>query len=72
MPLYEYTCQECGQQAELLVRDGGALQCPQCGSPKLQKLLSIVAAPSRGESPGGGGDGPAGPCGSSCGCHPRR
>jgi putative FmdB family regulatory protein len=71
MPLYEYTCQECGLQAELLVRNNGSPQCPKCGSPKLEKLLSIVAAPSRGESHSRGEDRPPGPCGSSCGCHPR-
>ena len=71
MPLYDYTCQECGQQAELLVRSDAPPQCPQCGSAKLSKLLSIVAAPSRGESSGRGEELPSGPCGSSCACFPQ-
>jgi putative FmdB family regulatory protein len=71
MPLYEYACEECGQQAELLVRTGGSPQCPTCGSSQLRKLLSIVAAPSRGESSSRGEDRPPGPCGSSCGCFPQ-
>ena len=71
MPLYEYTCEECGQQAELLVRAGAQPRCPQCGSPKLSKLLSIVAAPSRGESSSRDQDSPSRPCGPSCGCFPQ-
>ena len=72
MPLYEYLCQDCQSQAELLVTASSQPACPQCGSAKLTKLLSIVAAPGRtsaeGVSPRAGG----GPCGPSCGCHPHR
>jgi len=71
MPLYEYACQECGQQAELLVRSGPPPECPQCGSSNLSKLLSIVASPARGEASGRGADLPVGPCGSSCACFPK-
>lgn len=71
MPLYEYACQQCGQQAELLVRTGSQPNCPKCGSPKLNKLLSIVAAPNRGEPQGRGQDATPGPCGSSCACFPQ-
>lgn len=70
MPLYEYACDQCGQQAELLVRPGVEPKCPKCGSSKLSKLLSIVAAPSRGESSGRERDFPSRPCGPSCGCFP--
>jgi len=68
MPLYEYLCQDCGEQSELLVGSREQPECPRCGAPKLSKLLSIVAAPSRGtptESKP-----PGGSCGSGCGCHP--
>jgi putative FmdB family regulatory protein len=41
MPIYEYRCQECDRTFELLVRDGGALHCPSCGSTSLTKLLSV-------------------------------
>ena len=70
MPLYEYACQECGQQAELLVRADAGPRCPKCGGANLSKLLSIVAPPSRGEAPSRGQDMPTGPCGSSCACFP--
>ena len=71
MPLYEYACRECGHEAELLVRSSVDPKCPKCGSSKLSKLLSIVAAPSRGETSGRGQDLPPGPCGSSCACFPQ-
>jgi putative FmdB family regulatory protein len=70
MPLYEYVCRHCNTQSELLVQAARQPECPQCGSSKLTKLLSVVAAPNRagiGPAPGPS----AGPCGPSCGCHPR-
>ena len=70
MPLYEYTCEECGNQSEQLVTNGAKPNCPDCGSPKLTKLFSIVAAPNRGNSPAGGPARPGGSCGSGCGCYP--
>ena len=42
MPIYEYQCQVCGHQLEVLqkVSDAPLKKCPECGKPKLQKLLS--------------------------------
>ena len=42
MPIYEYACSACGHQLEVLqkVSDAPLKKCPQCGRPKLQKLLS--------------------------------
>ncbi|HEY1773101.1 MAG TPA: zinc ribbon domain-containing protein [Gammaproteobacteria bacterium] len=42
MPIYEYQCQACGHQLEVLqkVSDTPLKKCPECGKPKLQKLLS--------------------------------
>lgn len=48
MPLYEYRCQKCGEDCELLVRNDNDVKCPQCGSMKLARQLSVVAAPSSG------------------------
>jgi putative FmdB family regulatory protein len=70
MPLYEYGCQECGQQLELLVTASSQPACPKCGSEKLTKLLSIVAAPTRNGASGESNAKPSGSCGSHCGCHP--
>ena len=71
MPLYEYACQECGKESELLVSGSTQPVCPKCGSAKIDKLLSIVSTHMRGAS--GGGERPqssGGSCGSGCGCHP--
>jgi putative FmdB family regulatory protein len=42
MPVYEYRCRDCGATFEVLVRDGDAVVCPQCGSSSLSKLLSAA------------------------------
>jgi putative FmdB family regulatory protein len=70
MPIYEYLCQKCDNQVELLVHAGSMPECPECGSAKLTKLLSIVAAPTRDASSGGSPGPSSGSCGASCGCHP--
>ena len=77
MPLYEYRCNECTAEFEVLVRTVSSdprPSCPACGATEVRKVLSLVAArPSRrGESgaletalaqPRGGGC-----CGGACGC----
>ncbi|MEM8865781.1 MAG: zinc ribbon domain-containing protein, partial [Planctomycetota bacterium] len=72
MPLYEYLCRDCDSQVELLVRSANEKpNCPDCGSGRLMKLLSVPAAPSATHSAGSdGGEPPTGPCGSACGCFP--
>ena len=42
MPIYEYKCQECGKTSEIFLRslDSQNIQCPLCGSSKLDKILS--------------------------------
>jgi putative FmdB family regulatory protein len=70
MPLYEYHCEECGGESELLVSSSVTPECPQCGSERLSKLLSIVAAPSREDASGGRAGPASGSCGARCGCHP--
>jgi putative FmdB family regulatory protein len=70
MPLYEYACQECGKESELLVTSSSQPECPKCGSTKVSKLLSIVASPSRGAAANDRGPSSSGSCGAHCGCHP--
>jgi putative FmdB family regulatory protein len=70
MPIYEYMCQECQSQAELLVQGSEQPECPKCGSAKLTKLLSVVAAPGRDAAAASGPNLSGGSCGSGCGCHP--
>lgn len=70
MPLYEYACQECKCESELLVNNGSQPACPKCGSPKMDKLFSIIATHTRGGSPGERPQSSGDSCGSHCGCHP--
>jgi putative FmdB family regulatory protein len=72
MPIYEFHCDKCGKDSELLVRssDWKNSECPHCGSKKLSKKFSTfastgVATPAG--KPGGGGGHSCG--GGSCGCH---
>lgn len=62
MPLYEYRCKACGHEFEDMRRscDADAQEnCPKCGKPKLQRLMSSFAT---------GGSGSGGfSTGSSCG-----
>ena len=44
MPIYEYTCDACRHDFEALVRMDEKPACPECGSRKLEKHLSVPAA----------------------------
>jgi len=46
MPIYEYACQKCGNEFELLVRGQDKAACPKCKSAKLEKKLSLPAIKS--------------------------
>ena len=43
MPIYEYACNECGQEFEALVRSTTVPECPNCHSQALEKQLSVFA-----------------------------
>ena len=45
MPIYEYQCTSCGHSLEALqkITDGPLLDCPACGAPNLQKLVSAAS-----------------------------
>ncbi len=46
MPLYEYECKDCSKQVEILVSAPTTKpDCPECGSKKLTKLLSVIGSP---------------------------
>jgi putative FmdB family regulatory protein len=52
MPLYEYRCKECNRESELLVKNlDSQPECPECGSKRLDKLLSVIGSPVIGSSP---------------------
>jgi len=41
MPIYEFSCQKCGAQFELLVRRTTELACPECNNTSLERLMSL-------------------------------
>ncbi len=75
MPIFEYSCDDCGTKFEKLVRrsaDADAVACPGCGEKHLKTEYSTfaarAAAPKAAETPCGGGGCGAGLCGSGmCG-----
>ena len=60
MPIYEYTCDDCGNEFELLIRGQEKPECPSCNSGKLSRSLSVTAAPRSGSAE------PACPAKNSC------
>ena len=44
MPIYEYRCSECGHELEKIqkISDLPLKDCPACGKPALQKLISAA------------------------------
>lgn len=73
MPIYEFHCDKCGRDSEILVRsaDWSGTKCPHCGSSKLDKKFSTFA--SGGGNDGGacetGGSRGGGCCGGHCHGH---
>ena len=45
MPIYEYQCDACGHQVELIQKfsDAPARDCPACGAAALRRLVSAAA-----------------------------
>ena len=46
MPIYEFTCEECGKEFERLVfgSDQDAVKCPACGSDRTRREFSVFAS----------------------------
>lgn len=42
MPVYEYKCEDCGHEFEELTRGEEQVQCPECESEQVEKLISKV------------------------------
>jgi len=70
MPIYEYTCKECGEDFEQLVRGDERPKCPGCGKSQLSKRWSVPAAHSESSSDGGCAMGECGPGPGACGMPP--
>ena len=43
MPLYDYRCNACHAEFELLVRASSVPVCPQCGAADLERAVSRIA-----------------------------
>jgi putative FmdB family regulatory protein len=49
MPIYEYRCNECGEQFEKWLRSLSAkpdICCPRCGSGRVDKAVSLFGSTS--------------------------
>ena len=67
MPMYEYACRACEHTFEALVSSGRKVECPECHSGKLDRILSVPAKPrSSGQSLPTMCDPQAPPCGPGC------
>ena len=45
MPIYEFACEECGNEVEVLqkISDTPLKDCPSCGKPTMKKMVSAAA-----------------------------
>ena len=52
MPIYEFHCEACERDSEILVRSANwrGTKCPHCGSAKLDKKFSTFASAVREQS----------------------
>ncbi len=73
MPIYEFHCETCESDSEILVRSAAwqDAKCPRCGSAKLDKKFSTFAATGAGNNTSasqktGGGRSGGGCCGGHC------
>jgi len=53
MPIYEFHCDKCGKDSEVLVRSSKwqGTPCPHCGSKKINKKLSVFASSGTAQEP---------------------
>jgi putative FmdB family regulatory protein len=44
MPIYEYRCEACGHEMDVMQKmsDAPLEQCPECGKPALKKMISAA------------------------------
>ncbi len=48
MPLYAFSCTDCGREFEQLLRVDETPACPNCGGSHAQRLISLIAKPAAG------------------------
>lgn len=56
MPIYEFHCEACDKDSEVLVRSSKweGTPCPHCGATRLRKQLSVFASSGGGAAEFGG------------------
>ena len=60
MPIHEFRCKSCGHVfEELLIRstDKDELECPKCGTSRVDQLMSSFACGTSSRAPSSGGGG---------------
>ncbi len=72
MPLYAYSCRDCGETFETLVLSGETPVCRACASERLDQEIALIATPRRGgesaQAVAGCASGDMGACcGGACG-----
>jgi len=64
MPIFEYRCRECGGRFEAIVKSSlSTTTCKNCGSKKVEQLLSVFAVVGPSHSAAAAEPGPCGACG---------
>jgi putative FmdB family regulatory protein len=49
MPLFSFHCDTCDQSVELLLRNGEAAACPDCGTENMHQEISAFAPVTAGD-----------------------
>ena len=66
MPIFEYQCRQCGNKFERIVSsEASTATCKACGSPRVQKLLSVFAVVGGPQKSATAEPGPCGACGAA-------
>ncbi len=69
MPIYEYVCEDCGNEYEKIVLNKQqAVACPRCEGTRNKLKLSVFSTGS-GSSAKAAPSSSGGCCGGGCGCH---
>lgn len=66
MPLYDFSCRDCREPFEKLVRNESEIAtvaCPKCSSSKVEKLISLPAKPVNAPMGASSSCGVGPPCG---------
>ena len=63
MPIYEYKCEDCKKDFEVLVFGNQKVRCPECNSDNIKKKFSVFGM-SGVEKPFAGSSGGCSSCGS--------